>query len=164
VSSRVCRFAAIAAGLVILSGLFAAPAFADDSRPVTTHVTIPVDGYVYDSCAAPPRELIYVSGSILSVTHVTLDAGGHFHAVFHGNSQGVDGVGLTSGARYRAISGGQFVQAEGEVGRQLTLIYRYLLISRGPAANAVAAEVIHYTVNANGTVTALHEFMGSECR
>ena len=163
-SSRIGRFAASAAGLVMLSGLFAAPAFADEARPVTTHVTIPVDGYVYGPCGAPTPELIYLSGSVLFVTHVTLDAGGHFHAVFHHNSQGMNGVGLTTGAQYREIVGGQAVQAEGELGRQFTLIYRGRLISQGPAGNAQIAEVIHYTVNANGTVTALLEFLRGECR
>lgn len=132
--------------LLLLSGrAHAATFFSNDTR-------IPISEIIYGSC--PGDEPIAVNGEMHLLTAVTLDGNGGWHGIFHWNTQGLSGTGLTSGAKYQYINAGNLSEHYGSVGYEYTEAGMFQVVGQGPDTNEVFYVLVHATVNANGTVTA----------
>jgi hypothetical protein len=116
-------------------------------------IPIPANTVIFNKCTG---EDVQVSGTIHLVTAVTVDASGGTHTEMHFNVQGVGGVGLITGARYRGIhTETHNSNSSGEGASELTTVIDIKLISEGASSNLTIRDaLIHTTVNANGTVTA----------
>jgi hypothetical protein len=79
---------------------------------------------------------------------------------------GVDAVGLTSGARYQFISLSKdvFHQQVDGIGSVLMSVNIGRLIGPGPGNNSWEHNLVHVTVNANGTVTADLFPVNTQCK
>ena len=108
-------------------------------------------------------ETIHLSGWLLATTHVTDLGGGRFVATFHFNPQGVTGVGLTSGATYRGtgVTRGTTTLT---VGATTTYVNSFKLIGSGGTPNLLEMDVMHVTINAQGTVTSSIDRSSVTCR
>jgi hypothetical protein len=129
-----------------------------------TIIPIPPNTVIFDTCTG---EGVLVTGTIHRVTTTTVDASGGTHTEMHFNVQGVSGVGLTTGIRYRGIhTETHSSNSSGDGASELTTVIDIKLISEGSTSNLTSRFVlIHTTINANGTVTATIDNMTlGECQ
>ena len=117
----------------------------------------------YVSCGG---EVVELSGRVHVLLHSTIDAAGGVHAVSKENTQGVRGVGLTTGARYVLVDTKQGDHFNGRPGgaSELTIERTFLLVAQGTLEDARVHVIAHTTVNANGEPTAVVFEVVSECR
>jgi hypothetical protein len=133
---------------------------------VTTQVRsqIPPGELIFTSCAnGGAGEAIAISGTLHEVFHTTVDNVGGFHLSEQSNPQGVSGVGQVTGTKYQ-VTGGSPVEENLKASVEVTSVTNFRIIGQGPDNNFVFHGVDHFTVNANGTVTASHFSFKSECR
>jgi hypothetical protein len=129
----------------------------------TTTEKVPVDIYSFVPCAmGGVGETVHLTGTLRQVTHVTINRN-HATYMTHVNPQGLGGVGLSSGLKYRGTGVSKSVLTIG-VGQTQTLVENFRLIGQGPGNNLLLHENLHVTVNANGVVTAEHDNFSFECR
>jgi hypothetical protein len=129
----------------------------------TTTEKIPVDILSFVPCALNGAgETIHLTGTLLNISHVTTNRN-HATITTHVNPQGLGGVGLTSGRKYRGTGVSKSVVTLG-VGQTQTFVENFRLIGQGPGNNLLLHENLHVTVNANGEVTAEHDNFSFECR
>jgi hypothetical protein len=129
---------------------------------VTTVERISVSGSFTVPCI---DEEVAFSGDVQIVTHVTVDATGRTHVRSIFTAQGVKGVGLTTGAIYQIIDPtmANFF-FDGPPPFEIQFLHRHRFIGQGQAGNLLLTEMVHLTVNANGTVTADLNNFRLECR
>lgn len=124
----------------------------------------PIQLEVFVPCAAGGSgETVVLSGELHDVFHISVSASGNVVVKLHDNPQGVGGVGLTTGAKYRGT--GVTQETFGlRVGVTDTFVNNFHIVGQGPGNNFVVHELVHLTVNANGELTALVETSRVECR
>ena len=137
---------------LLVFGLLLMRAGKVQAATVTNDVHLPVSGTAVSDC--PGGESVDFSGSAHLLFHATIDSDGGSHADMHINSQGVSGIGESSGATYH-IPEEVHINSNGHVGSEGTITLSEKLIGQGPDNNEVMHLTLHETVNANGTVTAL---------
>jgi hypothetical protein len=172
-----CRVIGLAGGIqmsrrllsiVLLTFALVALAPPAHSRAAADTFTIsqsfPIDLYVYVPCAAGGAgETIYVSGSLHDLLSVTLDASGGYRVKVLDNPQGMSGSGLTTGDKYRA-TGMTTSMSSGKVGATSTYVNRFIMIGQNTGNNLLVRETSHYTVNANGELTASFDNLSVDCK
>ncbi len=132
---------------------------------VTENTVIPLDFFVFVSCAAGGAgELVHLTGNLHALFHVTISNSGNFSLKEHFQPQGVSGIGQTTGAKYQATGGTQDRLHFGRVGVVFTLINNFRIIGQGPGNNFLVHETFHITVNANGTLTSFVDGFKVECK
>jgi hypothetical protein len=96
------------------------------------------------------------------VLEKTVSASGNIIDSVHENYQDVTGLGLVTGATYRASQTGHadLVTAGALVRTVVNVVH---LIGQGQVPNFDLHSVAHITVNANGDLTASFSDMSSEC-
>jgi hypothetical protein len=106
-------------------------------------------------------QVVTLSGDIHIVTHVTTDASGGMHIVEHSNYQNVSGTG--GAITYRGVSSNSTVFNNSMPQSEFTVVDQVLLISQGSTDNLQIHVTMHFTINANGQVTAVVENVRAEC-
>ncbi len=136
-----------------------APAFAQATA--TTEVTrTPIAGPQGNPCTG---EVVFITGTVLLVIHETENAGGGTRRIVHANFQGVQGVSET-GTRYvQAVASNEIEGGNDQGQSNFTFVDRTRLVSQTSTDNFLASLTFHVTTNANGEVTAEHEFSDAEC-
>jgi hypothetical protein len=92
--------------------------------------------------------------------------GNNVSGKFHSQPQGGNLVGLTTGDKYQptgvtqdhfkgSLQNGQYTE---------TFVNNFRIIGQGPGNNALVHEVVHITINANGTVTVFHDSLSVDCK
>jgi len=111
-------------------------------------------------------DVMFVSGTLHILTHVTLNASGGLTMKQHHQGQGVTGVGMVSGAQYQTTGVTQFTATDNGPGPQFEFTYidNFHMISTGTTPNFDVHVTIHTTINNNGEVTATVENESIECR
>ncbi len=144
----VLSLAVVGTALALATGVALAQATTD-----TFNEKVPIDEVFDNPCTDEPVRL---TGNLHILFHVTEDAKGGFHVQLHFQPQGVSGTGLESGEQYRGVGvtrqGFYFPPEEGL--REFTVVDRFIIVSKGPSENLLAATTIHVTFNANGEPTA----------
>ena len=139
------------------SALAAASVFVDNLQ-------IPFELFVYVPCAAGGLgEDVYLSGTLHLLFRTTFDNQGGYHSTFHYQPQGISGVGLLTGDRYQATGETQGTD-NGRVGYESTFVNNFKIIGQGSGNNFLIHENIHYTITANGEITAFVDNFSVECR
>jgi hypothetical protein len=129
-----------------------------------TIIPTPPNAVIFDSCTG---EGVHVTGTVHLVTVLTIDATGGTHTEMHFNVQGVSGVGLISGIKYRGIhTETHSSTSNGPAPSESTTVIDIKLISQGASSNLTIRDVLfHVTVNAGGTVTAsIDKLATTECQ
>ena len=122
------------------------------------NITIPaqqISPAVPNPCTTPLDTVTVTSGVAHLHLEITTDSNGGQHADINGNLEGVTGVGAPSGDNYEITawfhenmqlnSSGTTVFSDGNV---------FHVISKGASPNFDFSAVVHFTVNANGVLTA----------
>jgi hypothetical protein len=111
-------------------------------------------------------EVVALSGTIHEVFHVTINSNGGATIKILDNPQGVSGVGLTTGAKYRGTGVTQDIfSLSGNNGQYSeTFINNFRVVGQGPGNNFLVHETFHITFNANGELTASVDNISTTCR
>lgn len=135
------------------------------SAGVLVNVVEPFEQVVAVPCAEDGAgEDVLLSGLLHVLITGTLDASGSLHTTTHFQPMGVAGIGMTSGAVYRA-TGVTRDQANGlDVPFEATFVNNFRIIGPGKGNNLLIHELFHVTVNAVGQVTVLVDRVSTECR
>jgi len=156
-------FIALTVALSLIGTIGTTPALAK-ATVFTDNVQIPIDLPVFVPCAAGGAgEDVFLSGPLHVLIRITIDNLGGFHATFHFQPQGISGTGLTTGDKYQA-TGETLETFNGKVGFEDTFVNNFKIIGQGPGNNFLVHENFHFTVNANGQVTAFVDNFSFECK
>ena len=121
----------------------------------TDNITIPIDLIVFVPCAnGGAGEPIEVSGPLHVLTQVTISSSGNASFYSHFQPQGVTGSGFVTGAKYQGTGITQFKDNFNGLPAISTFVDNFYMIGQGPGNNFKVHETFHFTVNANGVVTA----------
>jgi hypothetical protein len=130
----------------------------------TVSERFPIELEVFVPCAAGGAgEVVRLSGQVHNLLHLSTSARGNEVLKILVNPQGVGGVGLTTGAKYRGTGVTQEIFSV-HVGVTDTFVNNFRVIGQGPSNNFLVHEVLHVTVNANGTLTAFVSNVSVKCR
>ena len=150
------KVTAFLASIVLLAAV-TAPAFAAS----VVNFSIPVSGDVPNFCG---YENVQLGGDLHVTFNETFDSAGGEHFDIHVNSQGISGVGESSGAKYQAngaINGTLNANAGGTVNG--TLPINFQLVGQGSVPNMPVHALLHFTVNPDGSLTSLTLDPPSSC-
>jgi hypothetical protein len=125
----------------------------NDRSPVDIEVGVP-------PCTGA-EGLVQLSGYVHTVLRGTSDGAGGFHVIGHNNYESISGI-TSSGDKYQAV-GIIRVNVNGKVGMEYNFIDKFMVIAQGSGNNFLVTETFHFTVNANGTITASHDSFRMEC-
>ena len=123
----------------------------------TTTVTnqrVPFSGSTFVPCAnGGAGENVVYAGTLHEVFRATETSSGNFSVTIHANPQGIKGTGEITGDTYQFSGGFTEIHtlAAGETG---TIHDRFQVTGPGPENNFLFVASGHFTVNANGDVTA----------
>ena len=112
-------------------------------------------------------EVVDLSGAIHTLTTLTDDRN-NTSGVTHIQTQGISGVGETTGIQYRVVglTTTTFKFSKPSLNSQATetRIIRFDLIGQGPDNNFRIQETGHFTINANATMTVYFDNFIVECK
>ena len=120
------------------------------------NVTIPSLFAIQNHCAGGRfGEIVVFQGDQHLVATTTTTAGGHVNMLIHWNAEGITGIGQYTGFTYRATGvTSDHTESNIDFPYTGTFINNYHVIGQGQATNGDLHEVVHFTVNANGDLTA----------
>ncbi len=110
-------------------------------------------------------EIVALSGKLHDLFHIMTN-GNRFKVKVHTQPQGIRGVGLTSGDRYRGTGvtqetfGGSLVNGQASS----TFVNNFRIVGQGPGNNFMIHEVVHVTLNARGELTATVDRLSTTCK
>ena len=118
----------------------------------------------YVPCAAGGAgEEVELSGTLHTLIHWTYTENGGYISKWHYQPQNLTGVGLTTGDKYQGTGVTQDV-ITGKVGQEETYVDNFRIIGQGNDNNYVVHETFHFTINANGTMTAEVDKITIDCK
>ena len=131
-----------------------------------TNAEIPIDLFVFVPCAnGGAGEVIGVSGPLHFLFQVTISNTGNVLVDTHFQPQGVSGTGLMTGDKYQATG---ITRSTDTFSTPFpitsTFVNNFYMIGQGPDNNFKVHETLHYTINANGELTAFADNFSVTCQ
>ena len=131
-----------------------------------TNAEIPIDLFVFVPCAnGGAGELIVVSGPLHFLFQVTISNTGNVLVDAHFKPEGVSGTGFTTGDKYQATG---ITRSTDTFSTPFpitsTFVNNFYMIGQGPDNNFKVHETLHYTINANGELTAFADNFSVTCQ
>jgi hypothetical protein len=149
---------------LVTGALIGATPAAGEATTVTTNAQFEVTFPVFVPCAnAGAGEFVLLSGTQHALFHLTTDSQGGLHLKSTIQSQGISGVGLTTGDKYQGTGASQS-ETVVTAGSEQTLINSFKIIGEGPGNNFLVQQTTHLTVTPNGDLTAFVNNFSVECR
>jgi len=110
-------------------------------------------------------ELVDLAGPLHTLVSFTIN-GNNVSGYSHFQPQEVVGVGETTGVKYQAtgVTQESFKTAFLNGQANLTLVNNFRIIGQGPGNNYLVHETLHLTINANGTITFVHDNFSAACQ
>jgi hypothetical protein len=134
---------------------------------VTTNIMIPVQSIVtpqFVPCANNGNgEFLDFSGTLHILALTTLDNSGGAHVKLQFQPQGVIATGQTTGDIWHGTGLTIAFVANTHVGSETSFVNNFRLIGPGSTVNFIVHEVMHITVNPDGTVTASFDNFSTSC-
>jgi len=112
---------------------------------------------------SPANAMVQVNDrTVISFTINGNNASGFFHF----QPQGISGTGETTGAKYQGTGATQesFTNSFQNGQANETFINNFRIIGQGPGNNFLVHETLHFTINADGTVTVFHDNFSVDCK
>lgn len=130
------------------------------------NISIPIDLIVFVPCAnGGAGELIQVSGPLHVLTQLTISNSGNVLIYEHFQPQGVSGTGFVTGDKYQGTG---LTQSSNTFSTPFpitfTFVNNFYMIGQGPSNNFKVHETFHFTINANGVVTAVADNFSVTCQ
>jgi hypothetical protein len=144
------------AAAIILCG-WQTSAFAAAST-VTTVANFPVS-FEVTGCNG---DTVTLTGSLNLLAHVSQSNSGNFNLEVNTDSQGLSGTGVPSGTQYQANTNSH-VMLNVAAGETSTTTDKFVLIAKGKNPDLITTMTMHYTINAEGTLTASVENFSVKC-
>ena len=130
-----------------------------------------VERDVYVDCAAGGTgEMVHLTGYIHSLFHITEDPNGGVLVQFTGQPQGISGYGMTTGDLYQGTGITRDVEhiidaySEDSYSNVYTFVNNYRIIGQGSGNNLMIQDLFHFTINAQGELTAWVERSSETCQ
>src|SRR5882672_6362567 len=121
---------------------------------------------VFVPCAAGGAgEVVDLSGPLHTLISFTIN-GNNVSGFFHFQPQGISGTGETTGAKYQAtgVTQESFKNSLQNGQANFTYVNNFRIIGQGPGNNFLVHETMHFTVNADGSLTVFHDNFSIECK
>ena len=121
---------------------------------------------VFVPCAADGLgEIVDLAGSIHTLISFTIN-GNNVSGKFHTQPQGVAGTGETTGTHYSGtgVTQESFKNSLQNGQANLTFVNNFRIIGQGPGNNFLLHETLHFTINADGTMTVFHDNFSADCK
>jgi len=121
---------------------------------------------VFVPCAAGGAgEIVDLAGSLHTVISFAIN-GKNVSGYFHFQPQGIVGAGESTGAKYQAtgITQQSFKGSFQNGQQRFTYVNNFKIIGQGPDNNFLVHETLHFTINANGTMTIYHDNFSEVCQ
>lgn len=137
------------------------------ARAQATTVTSNASFPFTDTAVACDGDTVNISGRMHLLAHVTTDARGGRHVTLQINTEGVKGVGQTSGGEYvSSATNNESINDSDTTGGQseYTVTTKFLLAGKGKLSDLLTKVTMHVTVNADGEATAEVTNVVAECR
>jgi hypothetical protein len=132
---------------------------------VIQNISVPVTFSRFVPCANDGvGEVVQVGGDHHILASITIASSGNVHARIHLQPQGFSGFGLTTGDKYQATGVVQDEFTLESTGQEETFIVNIRLIGQGPGNNLTLHETLHFTINANGDLTAALDHIDIDCK
>ena len=160
------RIAIIGVLGIVLMLAMALPVNAAPSSTYTSNEIVQYTTTVWVPCAnGGSGENVLLSGEIHNLYHYTIN-GNSFTFKGHTNAKGLTGVGQVTGDKYHATGVSQDIQTGSFVNDQYswTYVYNFHMIGQGKGNNYLVHETYHYTLNANGELTAYVDNYTVDCK
>jgi hypothetical protein len=139
------------------------PSFA--ASEFTDNFVAPLDQLVFIPCAnGGSGEDVELIGRLHVLVHATLASDSNFVFKEHFQPQGVAGIGSVTGDTYHGTGATQDLTHYGHVGQTFTFVNNFRIIGQKTGNNVLLHEVAHFTVNANGGVTASFDKVTADCK
>jgi len=131
-----------------------------------TNAVIPIDLFVFVPCAnGGAGEVIEVSGPLHVLFQVTISNTGNVLLYAHFQPQDVSGTGFVTGDKYQATG---TTQSTNTLSTPFPITFTYVnnfyMIGQGPGNNVKVHETYHYTIDANGELTAFVDNFSVTCK
>jgi hypothetical protein len=131
----------------------------------TNNFVIPLDFSFFIPCAnGGLGEDVQLTGNLHVIFHTTIASNGNVLFKEHFQPKGASGIGAVTGDTYHATGVTQDHTHNGRVGVTFTLVNNFRIIGQKAGNNYLVHEVLHVTVNANGTVTASFDKITADCK
>jgi hypothetical protein len=131
---------------------------------LTDNTIVPIDLLVNIPCAnGGAGEDVLLSGTLHILTHITLSSGGTLLIKTQFQPQGISGIGTVTGAKYQGTGVTQD-HLHLAFGENYTMVNNFRMIGQGPGNNFLVHETFHYTVDANGFLTTVHDNFTADCK
>ena len=128
----------------------------------TTNISLSI----FVPCAAGGAgEVVDVSGPLHTLISFTIN-GNNVSIVMHFQPQGISGTGETTGAKYQGtgVTQESFKNSFQNGQANETFINNFRIIGQGPENNFLMHETLHFTINADGSVTVFHDNFSVDCK
>ncbi|MBA3765491.1 MAG: hypothetical protein H0W99_00620 [Acidobacteria bacterium] len=148
---------------MILQGMaLPTPVRADDPEPAfDQNLIFPINFTDDNPCTG---ETIAVSGDMHVRAKLSYDANGGQHFQLATNYQGVNGIGLTSGAEYHVVSGQPIISNSITPQEEETLLLTQRYISQGKGDNYLLDIRFHLVSTANGDLKVTMDSFTIRCK
>lgn len=130
---------------------------------VTSNASFPFT----DTAVSCDGETVDISGKMHVLAHVTTDAHAGRHVTLQINTEGVKGVGQSSGGEYvSSATNNENINDSNTAGGQseYTVTTKFLLVGKGKLPDLLTKVTMHVTINANGEATAEVTNVVADCR
>ena len=129
----------------------------------TDSVTIPFSNLAFVPCAnGGAGEYVDVTGNLHVVFHITI-SGNRFLVKASAQSQGVSGVGQSTGDKYQGNGAFESTESSGSGAFESTTVGTFRLVGQGPGNNLRIHQIIRFTFDAHGILTAYIDSYSEEC-
>ncbi len=121
---------------------------------------------VFIPCAAGGvGEVVFLSGPLHTLITYTIN-GNNVSGTYHFQPQGISGTGETTGDKYQAtgVTRQSFKSSLQNGQANFTYVNNFRIIGQGPGNNYLVHETLHFTINADGTLTVSHDNFSVECK
>jgi hypothetical protein len=121
---------------------------------------------VFIPCAANGAgEVVDLAGPLHTLISFTIN-GNNVSGYYHFQPQGIVGVGETTGAKYQAtgITQESFKSSFQNGQANDTFVNNFKIIGQGPGNNFLVHETLHFTINADGSVSVVHDNFSAVCQ
>lgn len=148
--------------LVAALTILVVPANAAVQENDTTDISITV----FIPCAAGGAgETVDLSGPLHTLISLTIN-GKNVSGYFHFQPQGISGTGESTGDKYHAtgVTSESFKTSLQNGQANMTFINNFRIIGQGPGNNFLVHETFHLTINADGTLTVVHDNFSIDCK
>jgi hypothetical protein len=171
-SSRLLLLSCAVAGLAGCADRALSPTEAPAGRAPTpslalteNDIKIPYHQPVIVPCGRLGQEIVPFDGTIHVLFQMSFSASGRRHLKMQTNAQGMTGIGLVSGDRYR-LNGGSSDAYEFDVDGTYTntFVNNFHVESAGATGNIVAHETLRVLVDENGIPTVQTVNFTAECK